>query len=51
MNEKKSKQTQEKIILTRSVRHPSETPKRLINIEKKILTLNQVLLTKLNKQQ
>ena len=35
MNKKTSKQTQEKIILTRSVRHPSATPKRLINIEKK----------------
>ena len=51
MNKKTSKQTQEKLILTISVRHPSALPKEPINIEKRILTLNQVLLTKLKKQQ
>ena len=35
MNKKTSKQTQEKIILTISVRHPSALPKGPINIEKK----------------
>ena len=35
MNKKTSKQTQEKLILTISVRHPSALPKEQIYIEKK----------------